>query len=568
MNYTFFDFLILVGSLGLFLFGMKLMSEALQKIAGNKMRSILSAMTSTRVTGVLTGVLITAVIQSSSATTVMIVSFVNAGLLTLTQSIGVIMGANIGTTVTAWIVSLLGFNVKISVIALPLIGIGFPFLFSKNSRTNSWGEFIIGFAILFMGLEYLKDAVPDIKSNPEILSFLSNYTDLGFGSTLIFLFIGVVLTLIIQSSSATLALTLVMCNNGWIPFELGAAMVLGENIGTTITANLAALMANISARRAALAHSIFNLFGVIWVLFVFQYFLEGIAYIMVQSGSTSPFEDVTSIPIALSMFHTIFNFMNVIFLIWFVNLIVKTVTWLAPQKKGFDEEYRLVYISTGILSTSELSILQARKEIAVVAKRASKMMTFIPEMLKDETKLKQISEIQERLAKYEEIIDRMEIEIANYISKISESGLSGTGSVRVKSMLRIIDELESISDVCFNIGLNLEKKRNENIEFSPVMNENILRMFSLVNLALDEMNRNLDVEYHDVTIQKSVEIEAMINKYRDELKAEHLDSIKDKVYTYEAGTIYNTIISLCEKIGDHSINVNEAIVGCKSEKVA
>ncbi len=543
---------------------MKLMSEALQKIAGDKMRSILSVMTSTRVTGVLTGVLITGIIQSSSATTVMIVSFVNAGLLSLTQSIGVIMGANIGTTVTAWIVSLLGFNVKISVIALPLIGIGFPFLFSKSSKMNSWGEFIIGFAILFMGLEFLKDSVPDIKSNPDILAFLSNYTDLGFGSTLIFLFIGVILTLIIQSSSATVALTLVMCNNGWIPFELGAAMVLGENIGTTITANLAALMANVSAKRAALAHSIFNIFGVIWMLVVFQYFLQGISYLMVQSGSASPFEDVNAIPVALSMFHTIFNLSNVVALIWFVPLIVKTVTWLAPQKKGFDEEYRLKFISTGILSTSELSILQARREIAVVAKRATRMLPFINEMLNDEIKTKQFSEIKERLAKYEDIIDRMEIEIANYLTKVSESGLSGTGAIRIKSMLRIVDEIESIADIFYNLGLNLDKKRTEKMEFSPIMIENVKRMLNLVDLALVEMNKNLDVEYTDVTINKAIEIESMINKYRDELKAEHLDSIKDKVYTYEEGIVYNTIISLCEKLGDHIINVNEAIVDCKA----
>ena len=333
MEYRLIDFLSLIGSLGLFLYGMKIMSEALQKAAGSRMRQILASMTSNRFKGVLTGFLITSAIQSSSATTVMIVSFVNAGLLSLMESIGVIMGANIGTTVTAWIISILGFNMKISILSLPLIGIGFPLLFARSGKTKYWGEFIIGFAFLFMGLEFLKDTVPDIKSHPEILSFLQNYTNLGFGSTLIFIFLGTLLTVIIQSSSATMALTLVMCNNGWIPFDIAAAMVLGENLGTTITANLAALMGNVSSKRAARAHFIFNMVGVIWIVAFLPLFLRAISSIMVSAGMNSPFEAASSIPIGLSIFHSSFNIMNVILLIGMARVIERIVTWMVPQKE-------------------------------------------------------------------------------------------------------------------------------------------------------------------------------------------------------------------------------------------
>jgi phosphate:Na+ symporter len=312
MKYGIIDFLTLVGSLGFFLYGMKIMSESLQRVAGDKMRSILAKMTSNPVKGVLTGLLITAIIQSSSATTVMVVSFVNAGLLSLIESIGVIMGANIGTTVTAWLISLLGFKVNISIISLPLIGVGFPLLFSNNNKRKSWGEFIIGFAMIFLGLDFLKNSVPDIKSHPEILAFLGNYTNHGVWTHLLFLTIGTVLTMIIQSSSATMALTLVMCNNGWISFDVAAAMVLGENIGTTITANLAASIANVSAKRAARAHFLFNLMGVVWVSLFFPFFLNLIAKFIVNSGGSSPYSDPHAIPVALSIFHTGFNIIEYI----------------------------------------------------------------------------------------------------------------------------------------------------------------------------------------------------------------------------------------------------------------
>lgn len=333
MNYGLLDLLNLIGSLGLFLYGMKMMSESLQKVAGDKMRAILSSMTSNRFMGIITGFLVTTVIQSSSATTVMVVSFVNAGLLSLVQSIGVIMGANIGTTVTAWLISLLGFKFSIILVAIPLIGVGFPLLFSRKQNLKFWGEFLIGFSLLFIGLEFLKNSVPRVDQNPEMFAFLSNYTDMGILSVILFLGIGSLLTIVIQSSSATMALTLVMCNQGWISFEIAAAMVLGENIGTTITANFAAIIGNVSAKRAARAHFFFNVIGVIWMLIIFYPFTRTIANVLFDITGKSPYTDTVEIPFALSIFHSSFNLINTFVLVWFTPLLVKLVTWLTPSKR-------------------------------------------------------------------------------------------------------------------------------------------------------------------------------------------------------------------------------------------
>ena len=362
MQYSVLDFLKLVGSLGVFLFGMKLMSESLQAVAGERMRSILASMTSRRFFGVLTGILITGIIQSSSATTVMVVSFVNAGLLSLVESVGVIMGANIGTTFTAWLISILGFKINISALSLPLIGLGFPLVFSKNSRRQAWGNVIVGFALIFLGLEFIKSSVPNIEDNPEIFAFLSEYTGKGLVSTLLFLGIGTLLTVVIQSSSATMALTLVMCNNGWISFEMAAAMVLGENIGTTITANIASSVANTSARQAARVHFMFNILGVIWIISVFGWFLAGIDRIMLFTGGNSPFNNPSSIPIALSIFHSAFNIINVSILFWFAPVLARISHYLVRDHEE-EEEFHLKYINIGTLSTAELGLLQAEKEI-------------------------------------------------------------------------------------------------------------------------------------------------------------------------------------------------------------
>ncbi|MCG8580613.1 MAG: Na/Pi cotransporter family protein [Bacteroidales bacterium] len=558
MNYSLFDFLTLIGSLGLFLFGMKMMSEALQKVAGARMRKILSAMTSNRFLGVLTGFLVTATIQSSSATTVMVVSFVNAGLISLVESIGVIMGANIGTTITGWMITLLGFKVKISAYALPMIGLGLPLIFSKNSTRRSWGEFLVGFALLFMGLDALKGSVPNIKESPEVLSFLQNYTNLGFGSTLIFLIIGAILTVVIQSSSATMALTFVMCNQGWIPFHLAAAMVMGENIGTTITANIAAAVGNVSAKRAARVHLLFNLMGVTWMLMVFPWFVDAIDHFVSKSNGASPSESVAAIPTALSIFHTTFNVLNVLIFIWFVPVFKKVVVRMVPASEIEEEEFRLKFITTGMLSTSELSILQARKEVHWFGKHSQKMFGFIRKLM-NQNKDSKFSKQFARIEKYEGICDNIEVEIANYLAQVNQGKLSDLGRRRVRSMLKLVDDLESIGDCNYNLAKTINRMRNANIKFDENILKKLELMFNLVDESLAVMITNLDDANEDIHITKAKQLEDEINNYRNQLKVEHLDNLKNGVYTYEAGIIFNDLFSECEKLADYSINVTEAL---------
>ncbi|MCG8409859.1 MAG: Na/Pi cotransporter family protein [Bacteroidales bacterium] len=557
MEYGLLDFLTLVGSLGFFLYGMKLMSESLQKVAGDKMRDILARMTSTPIKGVFTGLLITAIIQSSSATTVMMVSFVNAGLLSLTESIGVIMGANIGTTITAWLISILGFKVKISVISLPLIGLGFPLLFSRTNKKKSWGEFIIGFAMVFLGLDFLKGAVPDIKSHPEILAFLSNYTSHGVFSHLLFLTIGTFLTMIIQSSSATMALTLIMCNFGWISFDIAAAMVLGENIGTAITANIAAAVANVSAKRAARAHLIFNILGVIWVSLMFPYFLSSIDWFIVKFGGTSPYQSPEAIPVALSIFHTTFNIANVVIFIWFTRFIEVIVTQMVPQGED-SEEFRLQHINTGLLSTAELSVHQAKQEIMVFSKRIGRMYGFVNDMFA-ETNDKKFNKLYDKVEKYEGISDRMEEEIANYLTKISVGELSTLASKRITAMLNVITDLESIGDSCYNIAKTLVRKKEKKVWFDTPVRENVIQMFKLSQKTMDEMHKNLDHGYTKININAALELEERVNRLRTKLKKEHLKNVEKKEYSYQTGIIYIDIVCECEKLADFAINVSEAI---------
>lgn len=566
MDYGISDILTLLGALGLFLYGMKLMSEALQKVAGDKMRSILSAMTSNRVKGVMTGVLITALIQSSSATTVMVVSFVNAGLLSLVESVGVIMGANIGTTVTAWLISLLGFKVSMSAISLPLIGLSLPLLFSGNRSRKNWGELVIGFALLFIGLQFLKESMPDIKNNPAILNFLTSYTDLGFGSYLLFAGIGTILTILIQSSSATMALTLVMCNSGWISFEMAAAMVLGENIGTTITANLAAMVANTSARRAARAHLIFNSFGVLWMLLVLPYFLQGIATLNMWLGGGDPLstdpalveETIAAVPVSLSLFHTIFNVLNVVIMIWFANFIVKIVTKLVPSGESEDEEFKLQHIKTGMLSTPEASLFQAKMEISLYAKHTKKMFGYVKQAF-NETNDKSFNKLFEKVDKLEDENDDMEVQIADYLTKVSETRLSPLSSKRVRAFLKMVDDIESMGDSMLNITKALHRKREQKAWFPQEVRDNLNKMFELVDVALLVMFNNTESKFEDVITKKAYEVEKEIDEFRTILKQQHLNDVKEKKYEYKAGIIYNDIFSECEKIGDYCINISQSI---------
>ena len=565
MEYSFYDFLKLIGSLGLFLYGMKIMSEGLQKVAGDRLRSILTAMPTNRVTGVLTGVLITALIQSSSATTVMVVSFVNAGLLTLAESISVIMGANIGTTVTAWIISIFGFKVDMAAFALPLLAIALPLIFSGKSNRKSVGEFIFGFSFLFMGLSYLKANAPDLNANPEMLAFVQNYTDMGFFSILLFLFIGTILTMIVQASAATMAITLIMCANGWISLELGAALVLGENIGTTITANLAALTANTQAKRAALAHFVFNVFGVIWVLIIFHPFMQLVNWVVDTFFQTSNPE--VAISYKLSAFHSIFNICNVCILIWGVKLIERTVCALIHPKEE-DEEPRLRFITGGMLSTAELSILQARKEIHLFAERTHRMFGMVQDLLHTE-KDDDFNKLFSRIEKYENISDNMELEIANYLNQVSEGRLSSESKLQIRAMLREVTEIESIGDSCYNLARTINRKRQTNQDFTEKQYEHIHFMMKLTNDALAQMIVVVEKpEHQSIDINKSFNIENEINNYRNQLKNQNILDVNNKEYDYQMGVYYMDIIAECEKLGDYIVNVVEASSDVKEKKAS
>ena len=594
MEYSFLDFLMLLGSLGVFLYGMKTMSEGLQKIAGNGLRSILATMTKNRVAGMFTGLLITALIQSSTATTVMTVSFANAGLLTLFQSIGVIMGANIGTTLTAWMISFFGFKFSISAFAIPLMAVALPFIFSSKSRRKSIGEFIMGFALLFMGLELLKNSVPDLRTNPDILAFLSNYIDLGFGSVLIFFGVGTLLTVILQSSTATMTITMIMCAKGWIPFELAAAMVLGENLGTTMTANIAAIPANVAAKRAALSHLIFNIIGVIWLLCVFSPFVNMIANIISSTGLTDPrtlyaFVENNNETLAviaenetgftaeqkavgsqfarlqlatsygLSLFHTTYNIINVFAMIWFVKVLERIVKFILPLKET-DEEFQLKHISTGKLSISELSILQAQKEICVYCERTERMFGFVKELY-DEAKEEEFIKTFSRVEKYEGISDRMEVEIAKYLTQVGKGRLSEEGKFQLQTMLRVISEIESVADGCYNLARTILRKRNDKSVYSAKMNENIYLMLKLVDNAFEHLkkllNSTLPISNEDYIQARYLEDE--INNFRNDLKLQNIDNVKEQKYDYQASVTYMDMIAECEKMGDYIINIAQAL---------
>ena len=558
---TVFQILTLLGALGMFLYGMTLMSEGLQKVAGSRLRSILSAMTANSFTRILTGTLITAIIQSSSATTVMIVSFVNAGLLSLTQAVGVIMGANIGTTVTSWLISLLGFTADISTLSIPLIGIGFAFMMFKSQKRKNIGEMIIGFAMLFLGLSFLKDSVPDLSTNPEAIAFIQKWTDWGFFSVLIFVLVGTVMTIVLQSSSATVALTLVMASQGWIPFEMAAAMVLGENIGTTITANIAASVGNISAKRAALAHTVFNVFGVIWVLALYKPFLWLVSKIVVGLGGEDPFVSSASLLYAISTVHTLFNLLNTCILVWFTPQIVKFVTWVLKGHKDEEEVFRLRYIQGGMMSTAELSLEQAEQEVVHFSEIVKKQYRYARQAVNEADDENRFDELFKKLEHYEQITDRIEFEIAKYLSNIRESDLSQEGTNKLQAMYKIISELESMGDSGFNVGRILQRKNLHSQKFDETTVRKLNHMLDLVDVAIDCMIANLKEGFHHViNISNAQDAEHDINEYRDNLKEEHLRNIESEESSYLRGVYYMDLVSECERVGDFIINVSEALV--------
>ena len=568
MEFGIYELLRLIGALGFFIYGMKVMSDGIQKAGGSKMRQILGGMTSNRYFGVMTGFLITAIVQSSSATTVMTVSFVNAGLLTLVESAGVMMGANIGTTITAWVISILGFKVKMSAIALPIIAFGMPMMFARKTKTKNWGEFLVGFALLFIGLAELKNAVPDVKNNPEVLNFLAGFADPSFLSRLMFVGVGTLLTIVVQSSSAAMALTLVLCNTGVIPFEVAAAMVLGENIGTTITAELASMVGNVHAKRSARIHSMFNIIGVTWMLILMPYALDIVNYVsMNYFGSISPYtavdgwgDSMSPVPIALSIFHTGFNFLNVLMLIWFVPAIVRFAEKTVKSQGDMDEEFHLEHIGTGLMQTAELSVLEANKEVAKFGRISSKLFKMIPELM-TETDNKKFNNLMSRIKKYEDITDRMEVEIADYLAEAAKGELSDTASKKVRSMLSIVNDMERIGDICYQMSITIERKNEQKAYFTPELRTSLEEMIAEVLKALEIMNKNLNSEYKKVNMADANLAEDTINKMRNKLRKEYLTKIEKGEVKIQTGMIYNNLIHSLEKVGDHVHNITEAIAG-------
>ena len=543
----------LVGSLALFLFGMKTMSEGLEKFAGDRLRSILAAMTKNRVMGVLTGILITALIQSSSATTVMVVSFVNAGLMTLAQSIGVIMGANIGTTVTAWIISAVGFKVNIAAFAIPMLAIGMPLLFSRKGNRKSIGEFVFGFSFLFMGLSYLQEAATAMNIGDMVAGMLAHVPQDSFFTILLFVIVGAIVTMIVQASAATMAITLMLfgMNIPGFGFEQAAALAMGQNIGTTITAFMASLTANTQARRAALAHMFFNVFGVVFFLVVFYPACNAVSWFVdnVMGGGNALFK--------LSAFHTAFNIINTLLLIGFVRQIEMLVCKVLPMKAQ-EEDYRLKFISGGLLSTAELSIIEAQKEIHSFGERCLRMFGFVPELLQLQDEV-EFNKLFSRIEKYENITDAMEMEIASYLNKVSKGRLSDASKSQIQKMLRQITELESIGDSVYNLGRTLNRHRMHCQEaFTTEQTQHMLTMMQLVEGALAEMMNQIDQPTTKSGIKKSVNIENEINNYRTQLKNQNLQDVNSGRYDYQLGVFYVDFISECEKLGDYVMNVVQA----------
>lgn len=561
MNYSILDFLSLLGAVGLFLYGMKIMSEGLQKVAGDRMRNILSAMTKNRFAGLITGIFITALIQSSSASTVMVVSFVNAGLMSLANSMAVIMGANVGTTFTAWIIAVVG-SFDMSLFVFPIIAVATPFLFSSKSSYKSTAEFMIGFALLFLGLGMINNFVPPLDANS--IGFLKEYADLGFASILIYLLAGLLITMVIQSSAATFAIVMVMSAKGWIGFDMSCAMVLGSNIGTCITPILASLAANAAAKKAALGHLLFNCFGTVWALAIIYPFLDLVADITDVIFGLNPYTDPASGPaisIGMSVFHTMFNMVNVCIMIWLTEYYVKICNFLIKSKKKEEEEFQLKYISGGLLGAGELNITQAQREIVVYAERVDKMFNMVKALQHTEPDTEEFNKLFSRIGKYEEISDRMEIEIANYLNRVVDGRLSFESKRRIAEMLNIVSEIESIADSCNNIARTMVRQHEAKVEFTEMVNANIDTMFKYASEALENMLLILrDIENAENSdVMRSYNKEREINNYRNALRSENVDNINKKLYPYEQGIYYMDIICDCERLGDYIVNVIDCV---------
>lgn len=566
MSFGFFELLQLIGALGIFIYGMKVFSDGLQKVAGNKLRSILKGMTSTRFRGILTGFTATTITQSSSTTTVMVVSFVNAGLITFLESTGVVMGANIGTTVTAWMISIFGFKMQITPFAIALIGIFFPFIFFGREKLRNLAEAMIGFGILFIGLDFIKNGVPNIQDNPEMFMFLDQFTEYGFASILIFVVAGTILTLITQSSSAASAITLVMLFEGWIDFPIAAAMVLGENVGTTVTANIAAIVGNVYAKQAARFHFVFNIFGVLWMLALIDPFLMGIdaamGYFIPEAASimnTTSEVGRANATLALSLFHTVFNVLNVLLLAAFVPKIVSLIK--KYQKEEKDTQHRLQYISSGMMSSPELSMSQAHKEIELFARLLDKMHFNFKGLLFN--KQKKQEQFLEKIEKREQITDNIELEIAEYLTKISSYNLTEGASRRIRGMHSIINDLERVGDIYFQMSKTFERMKSEGNELPDEAMEKLDKMLNLVHDAIRNVRENLALDSENIDLEQSLHLENTIDLYRDELLEYHYAQLESKTYSNQVGFVFLDYLNRLEKIGDHLFNANEALAGVK-----
>ena len=558
MNIEFLNILTILGALAFFIFGMKMMSDGIQKAAGGSLKRILGAMTKNNFLGVVSGFMVTTLVQSSSATTVMTVSFVNAGLVTLTQSAGILLGANIGTTITAWLVDQIGFKVDISVACLPLIALAVPMLFAKRKRIKFYGEFILGFAILFWGLHELKEAIPDLKG----LEFLEAYADGGFLSNILFIGIGALLTVIVQSSSAAMTLTITLAASGIIPFEIAAAIVLGENIGTTITAWLASIPANVHAKRAARIHSLFNIIGVVWMIILISFFID--LPPIIQWINQTILLDNTDILSpdgrgrGIAIFHTMFNVVNVAILIWFIPWLVKTATKMVKSKGEEDEVFKLGYIGEGLLPSNELSLMEAKKEVKQFAKTTSKMNNLIRNLVK-ENDSKSFQKIATKIKNFEEVTDRFEEEIAKYLVKIGQGALTENMSLRIQALHKIISNLERVGDIYFRMSLTLEKKRDNKIWFTQSQRNKLYGYFELIDKTFSVVQKHLDNEFKANSIDEAVDLENQNNQLQSKLRVSHIEELENGEYDFKSAIHYRDLFMACEKVGDHLINVSEAM---------
>ena len=555
----------LAGAMAVFLFAMKLMSEGLQKFAGSKMRHILSRITGKPVSGILAGAAVTAAIQSSTATTVMVVGFAGAGLLTLGGAVAVVMGANIGTTITAWIIALFGLNTGggdgISFSLPMLLGtISLFFIFSKKSKMQYLGQTIIGLALLLVGMELLESAIPALSD--DVVHTISTWSHWGFWSVLLFIVVGAILTIILQTSAAMTAVILLMASQGWIEFPMALALVMGQNLGTTLTAQVVAMTTGTTGKRAARAHLVFNVAGVLFCLILFNPICNGIMHLTSITDDLSAPLNQQRYPLAITIFHTLFNVGTTVILAFFIPQIVKIVEWMVPEKKEEgEEEFRLTYIEPNLLSTAELNLQSAKSEIEEFSKRVLRMYTFLPGLRTAKTE-EEFDGIMDRISKYEGITDRMEMEISKFLTKVGSGDISEHGSERISTMLRIIDNLESIGDAIYQIAMTRRNKREDAVHFDAGLNANLAHMSELVQQALDVMDRNLH-DYDHVDLDAAYAAEHAINEYRDRLRAQHLDALKLGVYDYAIGNAYSSLYALYEKLGDYVINVSEAIDGSR-----